>query len=144
MPKRGGGKHKPPKTPVGEGVGKKILFTPLDWELNTPTATLTSSPTTCSFDAVVACDCIYNEALIGPFVAACRDVCRLRGGEGEGKEPTVCVVGQQLRDPEIFEAWLEAFGRVFRVWRVPGGGLGEGMGEGSGFVVHLGILKEGV
>lgn len=144
MPKRGGGKHKPPKTPVGEGVGKKILFTPLDWELNTPTATLTSSPTTRNFDAVVACDCIYNEALIGPFVAACRDVCRLRGGEGEGIEPTVCVVGQQLRDPEIFEAWLEAFGRVFRVWRVPGGGLGEGMGEGSGFVVHLGILKEGV
>lgn len=135
------GKHKPPKTPAGDA--KKILFTPLDWELNTPTASLTSSPTTRSFDAVVACDCIYNEALIEPFVAACRDVCRLRDGEeGEGgKEPTVCVVGQQLRDPEIFETWLAAFGRYFRVWRVPGGVLGEGMGEGSGFVVHVGVLK---
>lgn len=137
-PKRGGGKHKPPSKPVGRD--KKLVFAPLDWELTTPTASLTSSPTTRSFDAVVACDCIYNEALIEPFVAACRDVCRLREGE-EGKEPTVCVVGQQLRDPEIFEAWLEAFGRAFRVWRVPGAVLGEGMGEGSVFVVHVGVLR---
>ncbi|KAK1829018.1 hypothetical protein QBC39DRAFT_141017 [Podospora conica] len=141
--KRGGGRHKPSSSSSKPTAtdDKKLIFTPLDWELSTPNPSLTASSTTHSFDAVVACDCIYNEALIDPFVAACADVCRLRSPEEGG--PTVCVVGQQLRDPEIFEAWLEAFCRVFRVWRVPGEVLGEGMGEGSGFVVHLGVLKEG-
>jgi hypothetical protein len=93
-----------------------------------------------SFDAVVACDCIYNEALIEPFVATCADLCRLRGEETE--EPCVCVIAQQLRDPLVFEAWLVRFARSFHTWRVPDALLSEGLRSGTGFVVHVGVLRD--
>ncbi|KAK0620297.1 hypothetical protein B0T14DRAFT_431553 [Immersiella caudata] len=120
----------------------RIHFTPLDWETDTPTSALTLSDSARSFDAVVACDCIYNEALIGPFVSACADVCRLRGVEADPVlEPTVCVIAQQLRDPEIFEAWLIRFTESFHTYRVPDEILLDGLQSNSGFVVHIGVLK---
>lgn len=103
---------------------------------------------------VIACDCIYNEALIPPFVQTCVDTCKLRrpsehnkdkkGNDEnhEGDRPCVCVVAQQLRDPEIFEAWLREFSAAgFRVWRLPDNELPEGLKSSSGFVVHVGILR---
>ncbi|KAK0641541.1 hypothetical protein B0T16DRAFT_420021 [Cercophora newfieldiana] len=123
----------------------RVHFTPLDWETDTPTAALTLSDSARSFDAVVACDCIYNEALIDPFVSACADVCRLRGeDDSPDLEPTVCVIAQQLRDPEIFEAWLTRFMESFHAYRVPDEMLLEGLRSSSGFVVHIGILKGAV
>ncbi|KAJ9635968.1 Ribosomal protein lysine methyltransferase [Coniosporium tulheliwenetii] len=91
-------------------------------------------------DAVIACDCIYNDALIQPFVNTCAELCALRAnsdsqsdsenGDGSAR-PTVCVVAQQVRSAEVFEAWLEAFVGRFRVWRVPDELLTEGLrGEG--------------
>lgn len=131
---------------VGGGVGgggrPALVFQPLDWELDAPTRALAVP------DAVVACDCIYNDALIPPLVQTCADACRLRSSDenddagGEGV-PCVCVVAQQLRDPEIFEGWLKEFMRKgFRVWRVPDKELPEGLKSSSGFVVHVGILRE--
>ncbi|KAL2754402.1 hypothetical protein ACRALDRAFT_1070203 [Sodiomyces alcalophilus JCM 7366] len=131
------------------GGGGEIHFVPLDWELDQVTPALTCSPDTRSFDAVVACDCVYNEALVGPFVQTCADACRLRLGETEedqagetSAEPCVCIVAQQLRAPEVFEAWLKAFHARFRVWRVPDSMLTEGLRLGSGFVVHVGALRD--
>lgn len=131
-------------------VGGNVEFKALDWETDTPHATL------CTPDVVVACDCIYNEALIPPLVQTSVEACRLKlgseededsAGKGEGassaRMPCVSVVAQQLRDPEIFEAWLKEFmAKGFRVWRVPDEELPEGLRESSGFVVHIGILKE--
>jgi hypothetical protein len=129
-----------------------------------------------SFDLVFACDCVYNEALIEPLVSTCAEACRLRSvaagpdpgydssssaddsddpdrrgrGEGERAEvlaPTVCLVAQQLREPSVFEAWLECFSKQFHVWRVPEemlklpGQVGTGLGLRSGFAVHVGVLK---
>ncbi|KAL2120415.1 hypothetical protein VTJ04DRAFT_4442 [Mycothermus thermophilus] len=129
-----------------------------------------------SFDLVFACDCVYNEALIEPLVSTCAEACRLRSvaagpepgydssssaddsddpdrrgrGEGEHAEvlaPTVCLVAQQLREPSVFEAWLECFSKQFHVWRVPEemlklpGQVGPGLGLRSGFAVHVGVLK---
>lgn len=125
-------------------------FQPLDWETDTPHATL------CTPDVVVACDCIYNDALIPPLVQTSVEACRLKLGSssveddeavGEGnasmRVPCVSIVAQQLRDPEIFEAWLRKFmAKGFRVWRVPDEELPEGLRESSGFVVHMGILRE--
>lgn len=91
-------------------------------------------------DAVIACDCIYNEALIDPLVQTCVNICRLRGGRLESKS-TVCIVAQQLRSPEIFEAWLVAFHRGFHVWRVPENYLTESLKQNSGFAFHVGILR---
>ncbi|GKT45679.1 uncharacterized protein ColSpa_05860 [Colletotrichum spaethianum] len=153
----------------GPGV---ITFHPLDWELDTPDPSLTGSPTARSFDAVVCCDCIYNEALVGPLVSATADLARLRLREQEDEadardsagasgdqhrhhlsssttttttdrsEPCVCIVAQQLRSPDVFEEWAKAFHRDFRVWRVPDALLPEGLRIESGFVVHVGILRE--
>ncbi|KAK4241935.1 ribosomal lysine N-methyltransferase 5 [Achaetomium macrosporum] len=131
----------------------RIRFTPLDWETDEVTPTLAGSDEAKSFDAVVACDCIYNEALIDPFVSTCVDLCRLRANEtatrtgtgtGIGAEPCVCVVAQQLRDPLVFEAWTARFTRSFYTWRVPNELLVAGLRSNSGFVVHLGVLKEAI
>lgn len=129
----------------GRGGGSSIRFVPLDWETDEPTAALLAGvgeTAKRSFDAVLACDCIYNEALVGPFVSTCAALCRLRAAEETPSEPCVCVVAQQLRDPLVFEAWMARFAESFHVWRVPDELLLEGLRSGSGFTVHVGVLKE--
>ncbi|KAK0718127.1 hypothetical protein B0T26DRAFT_711965 [Lasiosphaeria miniovina] len=145
----------------GDGSGGLIHFTPLDWETDEVTRALTGAAAAAaaavndtaaaaSFDAVVACDCIYNLPLIEPFVATCADACRLRDAEAEDGEaenshnspPTVCIVAQQLRDPIVFEAWLASFVKPFRAWRVPDAMLPDSLRSHSGFVVHVGVLRE--
>ncbi|TVY50394.1 Diaminohydroxyphosphoribosylamino-pyrimidine deaminase [Lachnellula cervina] len=117
-----------------------ITAKPLDWETDEVTTSLLGSD---SFDAVVACDCIYNDALIQPLVQTCIDACQLRLPDtAKEKEcPTVCIVAQQLRSAEVFEAWLKAFYKAFRVWRLPDNELIDGLKSDSGFVVHIGILR---
>ncbi|KAM0328109.1 hypothetical protein ACHAQA_005512 [Verticillium albo-atrum] len=150
--KRGGGRSGASGAGAGAGAAARgeVFFEPLDWELDEVTPALTRSEEVRSFDVVVACDCIYNDALVEPLVQTCVDACLLRareeeeveeGGSTEGR-PAVCVVAQQLRSPEVFEAWLKAFHRRFRVWRVPDEVVGEGLAVGSGFVVHAGILRD--
>jgi hypothetical protein len=114
-----------------------IIAKPLDWETDEVTPSLSNSG---SFDAVIACDCIYNDSLIQPLVQTCIDACKLRSGAA-GESPTVCIVAQQLRSDEVFEAWLKAFNKAFRVWRIPDEGLIDGLKSDSGFVVHIGVLR---
>ncbi|PSR79332.1 hypothetical protein BD289DRAFT_375628, partial [Coniella lustricola] len=139
-----------------------LTFHPLDWELDTLDPATLGIP-----NLVVACDCVYNDALIVPLVQSCVDACRLQlfssafssssspSGHKERAErndeegsiaelnPCVCVVAQQLRAPEVFEAWLSEFMRKgFRVWRMPDAELPEGLRSTAGFVVHVGILRE--
>ncbi|KAI1113495.1 hypothetical protein F5Y14DRAFT_452031 [Nemania sp. NC0429] len=125
-----------------------LRFEPLDWELDEVTTSLTGSPYVSSFDAVIACDCIYNDTLIEPLVQTCADACNLRQrGQDAGAQsdetltPTLCIVAQQLRDPEIFEAWIKEFSKHFRVWRVPEEALSKELRANTGFVVHIGVLK---
>ncbi|KAK1674715.1 hypothetical protein BDP55DRAFT_666022 [Colletotrichum godetiae] len=144
-----------------------ISFHPLDWETDTPDPSLTGVPPTTarSFDAVICCDCIYNEALVEPLVSTTADLARLRlraqkqdreeedeaadnnassssTTAADRSEPCVCIVAQQLRSPDVFEEWIGAFHRDFRTWRVPDALLPEGLRIESGFVVHVGILRE--
>ncbi|GLA42134.1 hypothetical protein AnigIFM63309_010462 [Aspergillus niger] len=152
----------------GNGNSSNVVFTSLDWELDVAdslkeslglcTATASSGndgeeeeEDDKGFDVVVSCDCIYNEALVAPFVRTCADLCRLRpvytppvDGErssGTGRTPTVCVIAQQQRSPEVFEAWLRETLRVFRVWRVSDEMLGEKLMSGSGYLVHVLVLR---
>ncbi|KAI1651354.1 uncharacterized protein F4817DRAFT_324263 [Daldinia loculata] len=121
----------------------ELRFVPLDWELDEVTPSLTGSDKVKSFDLVIACDCIYNDTLIQPLVQTCADVCRLRASDENGADKTaVCLVAQQLRDPEIFESWIKEFSRYFRTWRIPDNALTEGLRSNPGFVVHLGILRD--
>ncbi|RTE69256.1 hypothetical protein BHE90_016364 [Fusarium euwallaceae] len=123
-----------------------INFTTLDWETDEVTPSLTGSGEVRSFDAVVACDCVYNYALVSPFVQTCIDACRLRSSDdaftGDDSRPCICVIGQQLRNDEVFESWLEAFHASFRVWRVPDDALPEDLRSSAGFVVHIGVLRD--
>ncbi|KAI1749931.1 hypothetical protein F4782DRAFT_511386 [Xylaria castorea] len=130
-----------------------LRFTTLDWELDEVTTSLTGSQDVTSFDAVIACDCIYNETLIEPLVQTCADACGLRQRSSRDADirndeaaatPALCVVAQQLRDPEIFEGWIKAFSRRFRVWRVPEEALSKELRANTGFVVHIGVLKNAV
>ncbi|KAJ9162176.1 Ribosomal lysine N-methyltransferase 5 [Coniochaeta hoffmannii] len=135
-----GGVSEASRTPPSSGG---LSFRPLDWETDTVTSSLTGSETLRSFDAVLCCDCIYNEALVEPLVQTCADICSLRAGDGRDEEavPCVCIVAQQLRDSDVFEAWLTRFARQFDVWRVPDSQLVRGLRSNSGFAVHIGVLK---
>lgn len=134
-----------------DGLGlDNVFFTPLDWELDDPSS-LSVSPDHSGFDVLISCDCIYNEALIPPFVRTCVDICRLRpahqatkdsSSAGERGGPTVCVIAQQRRSPEVFESWLRETLRFFRVWRVVDDVLPEGLRSGSGYLIHLLVLRE--
>lgn len=118
----------------------------LDWETSSISLlpnllSSTISLASPEIDAIVACDCIYNEALIGPFVQTCVDICSLPKSSPV-KCPTICIIAQQLRSHAVFEAWLLAFHKKFRVWRVPDHVLDASLSDGSGFVVHVAILRE--
>ncbi|KUL89050.1 hypothetical protein ZTR_05975 [Talaromyces verruculosus] len=132
-----------------------IEFIPLDWERDVPrNESLHADDQTTDetgFDLVLSCDCIYNEALIPSFVRTCADICLLRSAAnkpsnegGEKKNPTIAIIAQQQRSPDVFEAWLKETLRHFRVWRVENfdvspssasaeeGGGSSGLGDGSG------------
>ena len=114
----------------------------LDWETSSVLSLPSVLPSgTSGVDMVIACDCIYNESLIVPFVETCTDICRLRKSSPEKILPTVCIVAQQLRSDIVFVAWLSEFLKTFRVWRIPDEVAGDGLKEGSGFVVHIGVLR---
>ena len=123
----------------------RIQVLALDWESssvsNLPTM-MGTNPANGSYviNAIIACDCIYNEALIPPFVRTCADICQLANANS-AKKATWCIVAQQLRSDLVFETWLKAFHKLFRVWRVPDDLLIDGLKEGSGFTVHVGILR---
>lgn len=116
-----------------------ISAVPLDWETDEVTHQLSKVSQSKGFDVLVATDCIYNDTLIQPLVTTCADVCKLR--YQANTLPTICIIAQQLRSSEVFEKWLKSFYQNFRVWRVPDSELIAGMRIGSGFVVHLGILR---
>jgi hypothetical protein len=123
-------------------VASNVLHKSLDWETDEVTASLTGVEKK-NFDVVIACDCIYNDALINPLVQTSIEACRLRLADEDADEgPTICLVAQQLRSAEVFEGWLKVFHDRFRVWRIPDKELIDGLKTDSGFVVHIGILRE--
>lgn len=113
------------------GTGDRITTMELDWE----TDSVSHLPPA---DLIISCDCVYNEALIEPLNSTCAAICKLRDSQ---EKPTLCLIAQQLRSPDVFETWLKSFHDKFWVWQVPDGMLGEGLREGSGFVVHVGIVR---
>ncbi|KAK4196802.1 hypothetical protein QBC40DRAFT_309573 [Triangularia verruculosa] len=139
--------RKPKASAINNSKDNNVVFTPLDWETDEATPSLlTDLPDTAgrrSFDVIIACDCIYNEALIDPLVSTCADICRLRTEDSENSSgPTICIVAQQLRDDQVFEGWAARFMESFHTWRVPDELLPDELKSSSGFVVHIGILKE--
>lgn len=134
------------KIPGFDPMSNNILIMALDWESSSVSELpeiigINSRDNVQSINAVIACDCIYNEALIEPMVRTCAEICQLPNASTLGKA-TVCIIAQQLRSDVVFGAWLFAFHKTFRVWRVPDDLLLRELREGSGFVIHVGILRE--
>jgi predicted nicotinamide N-methyase len=136
-----------------------VAVLPLDWETDDVASFMTSHDLATGVDLLLASDCIYNYALIDPFVQTCTQVCQQRQQQRQRDHydsrnatgvddsatslaPTVLLVAQQMRQPEVFEQWLEATMQKFRIWRVPDDLLTEGFRTGTGFVLHLAILKD--
>ncbi|EPS28812.1 hypothetical protein PDE_03758 [Penicillium oxalicum 114-2] len=157
---------RPPQSPASN-----ITFTTLDWERDQPELlkqciSSNSGHTALArdagqvddeqevgdrgFDLLLSCDCVYNEALVAPFVRTCAEICRLRPlynpleGQktGPGRRPTICIVAQQQRAPDVFETWLRETLREFRVWRLSDEVLGDRLKAGTGYLVHLLLAKE--
>lgn len=113
----------------------------LDWERDSIAALpqqLNQGSDDAGVDAIIACDCIYNEALIEPFNTTCAEICALRA---KGCRPTFCIIAQQRRTYEVFEQWLVSFHRRFRVWKLSDEHLPKELREDSGFMVHIGVLR---
>ena len=134
-----GAKTKKPSKKANPMQSSTIQVQSLDWETDDVDSFLKSNNAAEGVDLVIACDCIYNYALIKPFVQTCVDICRAR----TSGRPTVCVIAQQLRQPDVFEEWLEEYHKHFRTWRLPDDVLTGPLQENSGFMVHVGILREG-
>ena len=113
----------------------------LDWEMSSISSMPVHLGNAHGLDAIIACDCVYNEVLIEPLVRTCSELCELRDRTSQ-KAPTLCIVAQQLRSPSVFQTWLESFHQDFKVWRLPDDLLTEGLRSGSGYVVHLGFLRD--
>lgn len=115
----------------------------LDWEDDDVAGFLRAQGFDGGVDAVLVVDCVYNYALLGPLVAACVAICTARSQQSDAAEakPTVCIIAQQLRQPDVFEQWLEAFMKHFHVWRIPSAMLNDGLREGNAFAVHIGLLR---
>ncbi|KAK0663719.1 Diaminohydroxyphosphoribosylamino-pyrimidine deaminase [Lasiodiplodia hormozganensis] len=136
--------QKPRANPGGASAGNIETLT-LDWERDSVAALpqqlnqQSDASDDVGVDAVIACDCIYNEALIEPFNSTCAEICALRA---KGSRPTFCIIAQQRRTYEVFEQWLISFHKRFRVWKLSDEHLPEGLKEGSGFMVHIGVLRQ--
>ena len=142
-------KHvKAAQSPRAPAATTPLRMAPLDWESHTVSPELlglssndASSAGHSGIDALIACDCVYNDSLIEPLVLTCVESCQLRQGQ-PNRMPTICIMAQQLRSADVFQAWLNCFHSYFRVWRVPDSFLMESLKEGSGFTVHIGISRD--
>lgn len=118
----------------------KISILELDWELSSLGFLSSLLGSGNQVDAIIGCDCIYNEVLVGPFVRVCAEICRINQMDGSSK-PTICLIAQQLRSPDIFDIWLQAFHSQFRVWAIPDHLLSDSLKSNTGYALHLGILR---
>ncbi|KAK6337734.1 hypothetical protein TWF696_001214 [Orbilia brochopaga] len=128
-----------------------VTVLPLDWQLTQVSSIPELKDKT--IDLVIAADCIYNESLVRPLVDTFVDLSNLnRNDEGRQDETSakLVMVAQELRSPDVLEAFMTAFCEKYRVWRLPDrlfDGCGDGghaLKSGGGYVVHLGVLKDSV
>ncbi|KAK4544035.1 hypothetical protein LTR36_004533 [Oleoguttula mirabilis] len=132
-----------------EQPASNINVVALDWEEDDIEKVLVAQGFTEGVDVIVACDCIYNYALLKPLMQTCVDICTLRRQQQQqqgrddrmDQRPTVCVMAQQLRQADVFEEWLQTAMRWFRVWRVPDVELTGVLRSGSGFAVHICVSR---
>ncbi|KAK9455278.1 hypothetical protein V1511DRAFT_499975 [Dipodascopsis uninucleata] len=111
-------------------IDSSIEVIPLDWERASQDVTDLKSAIFQNihdgqeeeFDIILACDTIYNDYLIDPFV---RTIKMLAGPK------TSVIIGIQMRSHDVLEQFLNRSLEVgFRIWSVKGESLSEKMRDG--------------
>lgn len=120
-------------------IGSVLRPLVLDWETDSALNVRNFLEDDGGIALLIACDCVYNNFLIKPFVQMCREICFLRPPT---QAPTAVLVAQQLRSDDVFAEWLELFSRFFHVWRVSDKYLPRDLHGGSGYLVHIALIKE--
>jgi hypothetical protein len=123
-------------TKKGPSSKARLCVAPLDWE-HDKASNIRTAIGNGQIDLVLACDCIYNDFLTQPFVEMCKDACTL-----SETKTTVLLVAQQLRSNDVLIQWLVASLEYFDVWRIPDEELSSELISGTGFAVHLLLLKD--
>lgn len=116
--------------------GLQIQTLTLDWETDAVSNITSLLGRENEIDLIVACDCVYNEYLIRPFVSTCASLCALRSG---GSQRTGVVVAQQLRSEGVLQMWLDEMLKSFLIFRVPDRLLPEELRKG--YVLHFAFLR---
>jgi hypothetical protein len=124
----------PPKKSTQQGLQVRTLT--LDWETDAVSNVTRHLGKEHEIDLIVACDCIYNEHLIHPFVSTCASLCALRS---TGPQKTGLLVAQQLRSEAVLQMWLEEMLKSFLVFRIPDRLLPDELRKG--YVLHFAILR---
>jgi hypothetical protein len=123
-------------------LDSSLEISTLDWETDSAINVHNALGSHQSVNMLVACDCIYNDFLVKPFVQMCLDICALCP-PAPSQTPTVVLIAQQLRSDEVFLEWLRTMMNGFYVWRIPDERLSKELQSGSGYVLHLALKKEG-
>jgi len=87
-------------------------------------------------DIVVACDCVFNDYLLEPFVNVCAKISERK----VAFTPAILIV-QHLRSDEVFSAFMHLLNHKFHVWRLIDSCLPSTLQNGSGFAVHMAVLR---
>lgn len=116
----------------------RVDLVQLDWETDDAQSCLKVNAVD-SVDMIIACDCIYNYALIEPLVETCASICRMRTSE---QRPTLCVIAQQLRQPDVFEEWMTVFLKHYHVWNLTRLDFEILGSDKTDYVIHVGILRD--
>jgi predicted nicotinamide N-methyase len=122
----------------GTAADHVLRILALDWESDSARNLEAVMPQGSSIDLILLCDCVYNEYLVSALVQTCADACRLGSSRTRA---TVVLIAQQLRTDTVFELFLDSLMREFDIWRVPDGQLSAELRPGSGYAVHLAMLK---
>lgn len=136
----------PPPARSKRRVTKKSQNTPmpehnvavleLNWETDHAAALDQVLPMEQPLDLVIVCDCVFNDFLLKPLTDMCEEIAK----RSQYSQP-VFLFAQQLRSDQVFSAFLELLCSKFRVWRVLDMMLPPTLQNGSGFAVHLAILR---
>lgn len=89
-----------------------------------------------AIDMVIACDCIFNDYLLEPFV----DVCEKISERNVASKPII-LIAQQLRSDEVFSTFMGLLNHRFNIWRLSDLCLPSTLQSGSGFAIHIAILR---
>jgi hypothetical protein len=120
----------------GQDLKDKLKVATLDWEED-EVAVLRPILGGRNVEMVIMCDCVYNEHLVGPLVETCVDICKM----GSEERRTMVLVAQQLRSDSVFQLFLETLMQDFQIFRVSDDKISADLKSGSGYVVHLAVLK---